>query len=254
LTRNPIRKVLLTLRSHGVRYLLMGGQACVFYGGAEFSRDTDITLLASPVNLSRLKCALRELQAECIAVPPLKLEYLLRGHAVHFRCRHPEADGMRLDVMARMRGLPDFKVLWKRRTTITIRPSEIYELLSLPDLIAAKKTQRDKDWLMIRRLVEAHYYQYYRHPTRSHVSFWLMNSRTTEYLTAVSDQYPRQRMKQMADRKLLAFAEKGREKELTDALIEEEQSEQSADRQYWAPLKAELETLRHLKVRQKIRS
>jgi hypothetical protein len=26
----------------------MGGQACVFYGAAEFSRDTDIALLAEP--------------------------------------------------------------------------------------------------------------------------------------------------------------------------------------------------------------
>ena len=36
---NPILKVLSTLSSHQVRYLLMGGQACVFYGAAEFSRD-----------------------------------------------------------------------------------------------------------------------------------------------------------------------------------------------------------------------
>ncbi len=34
---NPIRKVLSTLTSHQVRYLLMGGQACASYGGAEFS-------------------------------------------------------------------------------------------------------------------------------------------------------------------------------------------------------------------------
>jgi hypothetical protein len=29
------------MRAHRVRALLMGGQACVFYGAAEFSRDTD---------------------------------------------------------------------------------------------------------------------------------------------------------------------------------------------------------------------
>jgi hypothetical protein len=42
---NPIQKVLSTLSSHGVRHLLMGGQACVLYGGAEFSRDCDIAIL-----------------------------------------------------------------------------------------------------------------------------------------------------------------------------------------------------------------
>ena len=36
-----IRKVLFTMAAHRVRALLMGGQACVFYGAAEFSHDTD---------------------------------------------------------------------------------------------------------------------------------------------------------------------------------------------------------------------
>lgn len=40
---NPILKVLPTLGSHRVRYLLIGGQACVLYGAAEFSRDTEIS-------------------------------------------------------------------------------------------------------------------------------------------------------------------------------------------------------------------
>jgi hypothetical protein len=34
------------MRTHRVRALLMGGQACVFYGAAEFSRDTDFAVLA----------------------------------------------------------------------------------------------------------------------------------------------------------------------------------------------------------------
>ena len=96
----------------------MGGQACVLYGGAEFSRDTDILLLAEPGNLQRLNEALALLDAEPIALPPLGLEYLLRGHAVHFRCHHPEAEGIRLDVMSVLRGVADFGELWERRTTI----------------------------------------------------------------------------------------------------------------------------------------
>jgi len=31
----------------------------------------------------------------------------------------------------------------------------IYEILGIEDLVKAKKTQRDKDWPMIRRLVDA---------------------------------------------------------------------------------------------------
>jgi hypothetical protein len=46
----------------------MGGQACVFYGAAEFSRDTDLAILASSENLARLKQALKDLQAEVSAI------------------------------------------------------------------------------------------------------------------------------------------------------------------------------------------
>ncbi len=88
MTPNPILKVLSELNQSGVLYLLMGGQACVLYGAAEFSRDTDIAVLAEAGNLGKLAAALDRLQAERIAVPPFEAKYLLRGHAVHFRCRH----------------------------------------------------------------------------------------------------------------------------------------------------------------------
>jgi hypothetical protein len=51
----------------------MGGQACVLYGAAEFSRDCDIVLLADEANLERLSSALVELQADCIAIPEFKV-------------------------------------------------------------------------------------------------------------------------------------------------------------------------------------
>ena len=45
---SPIRKALSTIRRHQVAHLLMGGQACVLYGAAEFSRDLDLALLPDP--------------------------------------------------------------------------------------------------------------------------------------------------------------------------------------------------------------
>ncbi len=59
----------------------------MFYGAAEFSRDLDLLILADAANLSNLVRALAALDAEVIAVPPLGARHLLRGHAVHFRCR-----------------------------------------------------------------------------------------------------------------------------------------------------------------------
>lgn len=79
----------------------MGGQACVLYGAAEFSRDTDLAILASPANLSRLRAALADLQAEVIAVPPFDLKYLRKGHAAHFRCDTPQAAGLHAKLSGR---------------------------------------------------------------------------------------------------------------------------------------------------------
>jgi hypothetical protein len=102
----------------------MGGQACVFYGAAEFSRDCDIVILLDADNLARLSSAIAALHAECIALPEFKPEYLTRGHAIHFRCRHSEAKNIRLDVMSTLRGCDAFEILWQRRTSIQDPHSE----------------------------------------------------------------------------------------------------------------------------------
>ena len=52
--RSPISKVLSTMNRNGVKALLTGGQACIFYGGAEFSRDIDFSLQVSEDSLTRL--------------------------------------------------------------------------------------------------------------------------------------------------------------------------------------------------------
>jgi hypothetical protein len=246
LTPNPIRKVLSTLRAHQVRALLMGGQACVFYGGAEFSRDTDLAVLPSADNLERLRDALSELRAEPVAVPPLSEHYLLKGHAVHFRCRHQEAEGIRVDVMSVMRAVAPFEELWQRRTTLETAEGEAYDLLSLPDLVAAKKTQRDKDWPMIRRMVEANYFAHRAvDETPERVAFWLRELRTPLLLIEVARQHQDAALVEAANRAVLAFALSGDEDAVATALADEERRERERDRDYWRPLRQELERLRH---------
>lgn len=242
---NPIRKVLSTMAARQVRALLMGGQACVFYGAAEFSRDTDLAVLAEPDNLDRLRTALADLQAECIAVPPFELDYLRRGHAVHFRCGHPEAAGLRVDVMSAMRGVAPFPELWERRTVLADAEGITYELLSLPDLVQAKKTQRDKDWPMLRRLLEADYYAEHKTASAERVRFWLRELRTPELLVELAGQHPLPCEELVRTRPLLACAVTGDVTALQAGLDAEEKRERELDRQYWQPLKAELERLRH---------
>ncbi|OGW92941.1 MAG: hypothetical protein A3K16_06775, partial [Omnitrophica bacterium RIFCSPLOWO2_01_FULL_45_24] len=108
MTPNPILKVLSILNKYEVQYLLIGGQACIIYGAAEFSRDSDFVIFSSPDNLARMRKALKAMKAGSIYVPPLDEKYLERGHACHFRCGAIDVKGLRIDVIAKMRGCDEF--------------------------------------------------------------------------------------------------------------------------------------------------
>lgn len=228
----------------------MGGQACIVYGAAEFSRDTDLAILAEPDNMRRLNSALTELHAEVIAVPPFDSEYLARGHAVHFRCARSDVAGMRVDVMSRMRGVDAFAALWARRTTLTIpggderRGGEI-DVLGLSDLVTAKKTQRDKDWPMIRRLVEANWFAFRDEPTEARALFWLRELRAPALLVECVGTFAALAARVVAERPAIEHAMQGDIPAVERALSQEQDHERALDRAYWAPLREELEQLRH---------
>jgi hypothetical protein len=204
----------------------MGGQACVFYGAAEFSRDTDLVILADAANLARLRRALADLRAE----PPFEPEYLCRGHAIHFRSRHPEAFRMRVDIMSKMRGVDSFAKLWRRRTVIKLPDHTICDLVSLPDLVRAKKTQRDKDWPMVRRLIEAHYFQHSEKPNPAQIKFWLLELRTPVLLIGLVRNHPANAKRLVARRPLLKYAMSGKVAALEHALLTEEAAERKKDK------------------------
>ncbi len=219
----------------------MGGQACVLYGAAEFSRDADFAILIEPGNMDRLRRALRDLDAKNVAVPPFEMGYLERGHAVHFRCRHPEAEGMRVDLMAKMRGVDNFMELWERRTTMQLEDGLEVDLLALPDLVRTKKTQRDKDWPKIRRLLEASYFNHREKPSAEQVRFWFEELRTPELLLEAAKRFPDEARSGAESRAPLAVAiETGKAEAEDDALVQEERVERALDASHWEPLRAEL--------------
>lgn len=240
----PIRQVLFTIQKHQVQALLMGGQACVFYGTAQFSKDIDFLILADEKNFAGLQTALAELEAVRIAVPRFSPAVLDRGHAVHYRCQAPPVKGLRIDLMTRLRDLEDFPTLWARRTTITGDDGGEINLLAIPDLVEAKKTQRDKDWPMISALVEEHYLSFGQEAKPAQIDFWLRESRTPERLTELTQRFPDETARLLSHRPLLALARLGDMPSLRTALDAEVRVEQEKDRQYWAPLKREMEAFR----------
>jgi len=243
LNPNPTLRVLSSMQRHGVQHLLMGGQACVFYGAAEFSRDVDFAIFSSDENLARLESALQELQAEVIAVPHFEKVHLLRGHAVHFRCKANGAEGMRVDVMTHMRGVDPFPELWQRRTTLLIDGIEV-DLMSLPDLVQAKKTQRLKDWPMLQRLIESHWFQHQHEPTSERITFWLKECRSPEILLELARRFPDETISEAKHRPLLD-ATLNQDSDLVEEALESERLAVVAeDKAYWKPLREELELMR----------
>ena len=246
---SPIARVLSTLASHQVRFLLMGGQACIVYGAAEFSRDIDLCIHIHAANLERLRAALSELEAEPVYVPELSADFLERGHACHFRCGLAEVRGLRIDVMGRMRGVEPWACVWRRRREITVPGLGRMPLLALPDLVLAKKTQRDKDWPMIRRLVEADIFGSQSHASTAQIEFWLRECRTPELLVSLCSAHRKAARALTRVRTVLEPALQGDLLAVRRTLIEEEESERERDREFWKPLKEELEVLRRQRRR-----
>jgi len=74
------------------------------------------------------------------------------------------------------------------------------------------------------------------------VEFWLRELRTPELLLEVSQQYPE--AAQRASRPAVADALRADVDAVTKSLEDQERTERHLDREYWAPLKRELEQLR----------
>lgn len=252
--KGPIPKVLSTFLKHRVQALLMGGQACILYGAAEFSRDIDFAVMVSSESINNLRTALNELEAERIFVPALSKEALLKGHACHFRCHNREVKDLRIDIMGVMRGVPSFPELWKRRVKIELQEVGGVDVMALADLVRAKKTQRDKDWNMIRRLIEADVYKASANPSHEKISFWLAECRTPELLVSLAAKYPDIALALAESRPLLSSAVQGRAEDVRRFMRDEEDKERELDRLYWQPLKAELEKWRQAETKKGGRS
>jgi hypothetical protein len=153
-------------------------------------------------------------------------------------------EGFRIDVMSKLRGVEPFPALWERRTTFELGDAGAVDVLSLPDLVGSKKTQRDKDWVMIRRLLEANYAQNAADPNVEQVRFWLQELRTPELLLTCAAAFPNEAGSLTNERPAVAAAVAGDASDVQAALAMEESHQRELDREYWTPLRAELEEMR----------
>ena len=249
MTPNPILKVLSTFNRYNVKSLLIGGQACIIYGAAEFSRDSDFVVLVTQKNLENLKKALGALRAKLIYVPPLEAIYLERGHACHFKCQAKDVKGLRIDIIAKLRGCDSFDKLWERRNRIRLKDGTVVNVISLHDLVQSKKTQRDKDWLMLKRLVDNDIILNKQNPKDGQIKWWFLECRDANILINLAKKYSHIVKERVVKRPLLSEATNADTEKFNLQLREEERSERQKDTEYWASLRKELEELRHKAVR-----
>jgi hypothetical protein len=156
---------------------------------------------------------------------------------------------LRIDVMSKLRGVDSFARLWKRRTELNLTGVGLVAVMALADLALAKKTQRDKDWPMVRRLIEADVARAPEKPGAARVRFWLRECRTFPLLRELSLRYSRLAAPVARRRPALRAAMNGDEPLTAQLLREEEERERQLDRRYWAPLRAELERWRRGRLR-----
>ena len=126
---NRLRTVFESLRSHDVRYVVIGGIAAVLHGVPRATFDLDVLIEATPENGARLLDALLEAKlGTALMTTP---EEVARQEITVFN------DRVRLDVQTRTPGLV-FAEAWERRVTMTYQGVELF-VVCKGDLVASKR-------------------------------------------------------------------------------------------------------------------
>lgn len=131
-----IREFLVWLSRHKVRYVIVGGEAVIYYGHARLTGDIDIFYDSSPTNCRKLYAALSDFWQE--SVPGISSAKELQGENLIFQFGLPPH---RIDLLSAISAV-DFSQAWEGKVTerITSEGTEhnVY-YIGLTQLIQNKK-------------------------------------------------------------------------------------------------------------------
>jgi hypothetical protein len=131
-----IRDQLVTLADHGVRYVVIGGQAAVMRQAVDFSKDLDILIPLDRANAVRVRAAvlaMTTVDADVETITGRDFQQYI----------HPES-GVELDVHLKILAIPTFEVATDNASPVDYLGVEV-SCLDLPALYASKRTDRPKD-------------------------------------------------------------------------------------------------------------
>lgn len=139
-----IPEVCATFNRAGVRYMIMGAQACALHGHIRATEDIDILIEATPENLDRTISALQELFPDF--PEPFSAEDILEHTVLKI------ADDIELDVSTSAWSVPFSEAI----TDCCEREIEgvLVPYMGLQSLIRSKLTQREIDQWDVRVLQE----------------------------------------------------------------------------------------------------
>ena len=149
-----MRRLFRSFERFGVEYLLISGQAAILHGAATFSEDVDVWIRPTLENVTRLLRALAACRG-CVykLTPALTRKNLLAGHGFHFVIPARPAP-VYLDVMGRPPRVGAYRQARRRAHEVATSWGRI-PVISIPDLIALKRTRRLSDYEVISNLVQA---------------------------------------------------------------------------------------------------
>ena len=130
------------LEKHGVRYVIVGGEAVIFHGHARFTGDVDFFYSVDAENAARLFAALKEFWQGDIPGIRTQAELSQEGYVIQFG-RPPN----RIDLLTSADGLT-FEEAWETRMKVEIAGAGGLNtaLLSIEKLIQNKRASgRPKD-------------------------------------------------------------------------------------------------------------
>jgi hypothetical protein len=139
-----IREQLAALVSHGVEFVVVGGQAGVLRQAIEFSHDLDVIIRATRDNARRVSAAVQQIAH---AAPDEEL-ILSRD----FQQYIDEASGTELDVHLKLISIADFETAANNASDVDYLGVTV-SVLELPALYASKRTDRQRD-AVHRRAIE----------------------------------------------------------------------------------------------------
>lgn len=145
-------QLLERLADAGLDFVIVGGFAAVSHGSAYVTQDVDICILFSEENIAKLRRALKDLHPYHRMIPG-KLSFMTDPKAGEPLANlYLKTDFGMIDVLSTILGVGDFHRLHQAAEPLKF-DERVYQVMSLPDLIAAKEAMgREKDLLTAKEL------------------------------------------------------------------------------------------------------